>query len=95
MRARKASPLPHDWSLGPPGGRAYDRGGCRCADCREVKRVEQQEWAMRRPELRRKAAPGRASDSAATRCACGGLLAEDNEGHVYCLACEPLLTTTA
>lgn len=77
----------HLWEFGRPGGNAYDEHGCRCDACREVKRFEQEEWAMRRPELRAKN-PERASRSAATRCTCGGLLAENNAGFVYCLRCD-------
>ena len=82
------STVAHDYSLGDIGNTAYGRG-CRCQPCRGVKAAELATWQARRPKFRKQGGWRRLSNSSATECICGGLLAETSDGRVFCLRCEP------
>jgi len=69
---------------GEPGSHTWYGRGCGCPECLEAHRLAQATWAASQPGLRTRAA----GDSAALTCACGGMLAEDDDGRVFCLSCE-------
>lgn len=69
------SPLNHGTHAG------YGRG-CRCLPCKAAHAE-----AVRLHSARRRHS-GRDASSDVLTCSCGGLLAEDDHGHVFCLVCE-------
>lgn len=73
-----------------PGSRACYYRGCREEVCIEAARVYAREWARRDTAKD----PARRSkmhvDTDALECGCGGLLAEDDDGRIFCLRCDPV-----
>lgn len=69
-------------------GTHYEYGrGCRCQPCTTAHAETVDETRQGREAVGRIHRP---QDTAALECECGGLLAEDNAGRVYCLRCEAI-----
>jgi|GEM_PF-5325575 len=69
------------------------RAGCPCQPCYRAHRaaLSRESWLRRRvmdPATR--LLTREAAETDVTACSCGGLLAEDSSGVVWCLSCDPL-----
>lgn len=69
------------------------RAGCACRPCFRAYKAAAQHasWLRLRaqdPESRRRFA--NLDESDATHCSCGGLLAEDDDGRLWCLSCDEI-----
>jgi hypothetical protein len=70
-----------------PSRRCYLKG-CREADCIEAARAYARNYFRDHYAKDEELQVEARGESADLNCACGGLLAEDDDGRVYCLRCE-------